>query len=84
MRLGHFFLMINEYNREKESRVRMEMEQARLQTTVLFNVHVPEEHQKKPHQLWKLPWDEENQAEQQIKELPAAEFNQAYKDFINK
>jgi len=74
MRLKHFFLKINEYNREKEQAIRFKAEQTRLQTATLVNIQLKKEDRIKPRELWSLPWDTETEPEEkldaeQVKEL---------------
>lgn len=84
MRLGHFFLMINEYNRKKEQEFRLQAELVRIQTTKIVNVHIMEEDQMRPEQLWPMPWDPESDNEKRLKQLSPKEFREAYNKFIHR
>lgn len=79
MRLKHFFLKIQEYNRNKEADIRFAAEQTRLQTTALINVQLKSKDRLKPPQLWPLPWDNEH-----IEQLTGDDVKQLYDSIRSK
>ena len=84
MRLKHFFMKLQEYNRHRENETRMNAELVRLQTTALINVQLKPADKINPQQLWRLPWDDENATEKTMNQLSKEELQQAYTEYIEK
>ena len=62
-RIGHFFSALAYYSEKKKREVRLISELMRLQTTDLLNIQIKKSERIKPGQLWKFPWDEEEEEE---------------------
>lgn len=84
MRLKHFFLKLQEYNRNRESEIKTNSELVRLQTTALINIQLKPSDKITPQQLWRFPWDEETEVAKKLAQLSAKELGEAYGEFINK
>ena len=80
MRLKHFFLKIQEYNRQKEQEVRFTAEQTRLQTTALINIQLKKGDRIQPRDLWPLPWDTDTEQPQ----LEPTDVKELYEKFKQK
>lgn len=64
MRIGHFFTALQYYNQERNRETRDISELFRIQTAFLVNIQLKESDRMSPEQMWKFPWDnEEEQAE---------------------
>ena len=82
MRPVHFFMKLGEYNREQEQKFRVQAELVRLQTATLVNTQLPETKKIRPISLWEFPWDKET--EEIFKMMEQNEFEEQYKNFINR
>jgi len=82
MRLKHFFLMVMEYTAAREEKNKLICELFRMQTTDLLNINLKEHQRIKPGKLWRFPWDEDVQFENQIAAMNKDEFERNYKEFL--
>jgi hypothetical protein len=64
MRLKDFFLKLHKKNEIEESKRRFQCNLTREQTTALVNIQLKREDRITPAQLWKFPWENEDQEEQ--------------------
>lgn len=75
MRIGHFFSALQYYNEGKNREVKVLASLIRRQTTDLINIQLKKSDRLKPEQLWKFPWEDEEEAEtekmtdEQIREM---------------
>jgi hypothetical protein len=74
MRLRDFFLKLHGFRKEQEMNRRERAELIRLQTIELFNIHLNKKDRiKQPSDLWKFPWDEEQNKPQKPREVVTEE-----------
>jgi len=64
-RIGDFWDKLQGWGREKEEKFRLQAELTRLQTADLVNVQLKAEDRIAPRDLWKFPWEEEEDEEEQ-------------------
>lgn len=83
MRIGDFWDKLHGWGREKEERFRLQAELTRLQTADLVNVHLKKEDRIAPGQLWRFPWEEEEEKEEQDPKK-VIEQNKRLIDVLNK
>lgn len=74
MRIGHFFSALQYYNEGKNREIKVFASLMRRQTVDLLNIQIKKSERMKPEQLWKFPWEDEEEVEvekmtdEQIKE----------------
>ena len=61
---SEFWLKLRGYRDRREEDFRSDAELTRMQTTELINIQLEPGKRFKPHQLWKFPWDDEDEDEQ--------------------
>jgi len=61
MRPGHFYGALEVWAEHEKNRQRFTAELIRMQTTDLLNIQLKKKDRIKPGQLWRFPWDDEDE-----------------------
>lgn len=61
VRVGHYFSALQYYQEGKNRDVRLISELIRRQTVDLLNIQMKKSDRLKPEQLWRFPWDAEEE-----------------------
>jgi hypothetical protein len=64
MRPANFWLKLQGYRQGREEDFRLDAELSRLQTTELINIQLDPVKRLKPNQLWRFPWDKEEEPDE--------------------
>jgi|GEM_PF-5726314 hypothetical protein len=81
MRVGDFFLKLRYFMAAKEEKIILDSNLIRLQTVELLNIQVDSRSRiKDPRDLWRFPWEDEDENEGMLPDLESTDVRQNLKN----